>query len=404
MSQLLPKKGSHFWIGASFFLLGTAPGFWIPVLANIIANQGWEAHITTSFFLISLTGMISPLFIGARADQVIAGEKLLAIIVGGGTVFLWLTFRTLDKGQNLYLFLIFLTISSLITAPAWSLLNTVALTNLEDPEKDFGKYRVWGTIGWMSAGLITSLLMLDKSAQVGNLAVVARLLGAACCLMLPHTPPKGGRPKNWQETLGLGALSALKNRDLLLFFVTSFLFFIPISAFYLHTPRLLDHLGWKSVAAGLTLGQATEVVAMLLLGYFLKRWRIKWLLLLALFSGLVRYALYAVGDIQHSPYWVLAGVALHGICWTYFFEAGRVFIQKRVDPSIRAQSQALLSLFTGGLGGTVGVAIVGWLCSSQVDQETGDGWASYWAILSGMCFICLLIFLFGYRGANEPSD
>ena len=189
----------------------------------------------------------------------------------------------------------------------------------------------------------------------------------------------------------------------MVFFLTSFLFFIPISAFYLHTPRLLDHLGWKSVAAGLTLGQATEIFAMLSLGFFLKRWRIKWLLLLAMFSGLVRYALYANGDIQHSPFWVLAGVALHGICWTYFFEAGRVFIQKRVDPSVRAQSQALLSLITGGLGGTIGTAVVGSLYSTLVNPDTGDGWSTYWAILTGMCLICLLIFFFGYRGKLDKQ-
>lgn len=342
--------------------------------------------------------MLSPLVMAARADQVIAAEKLLTIIVACGAVFLWLAFDQLERASSPTLFLVLIGINAFITAPAWSLLTTITLTNVQDPARDFGKYRVWGTVGWMAAGWLVSVMAMDVSPAVGKLGVYTRVLGAMCCFMLPHTPPKGGPAKTWAEALGLGALRILKERDMAVFFATSFFFAIPLAAFYLHTPRNLRVLGWDQVAAGMTIGQVSEVIAMLLMGWVLRAWRIKWLFAFALSCGIVRYTLYALGSSAGSPICILLGVAFHGVCWTYFFEAGRVFIEKRVNKGVRAQAQALQTLLTGGLGNLVGAMTVAWLYNLLVDPETGAGWSSFWWVLTGMCVVCLTGFLIGYRG------
>lgn len=373
----------------------------MPVLSNVVAEQGWSQIITLAHLVIPLAGMVTPLFLAARADQVIAAEKLLVILAGGGSIFLFLAFTVLGRGESPYLFLALLAANALLAAPCWSLLTSIALGCLRDPEREFGLYRVWGTFGWMGAGWLVSLLSMDMSPAVGKLGVVARILGAFCCLMLPHTPPQGGPPKDWRAVLGLGALRILRQRDMAVFFGTSFLFSIPLAAFYLHTPRHLNAVGWQQVAAGMTLGQVTEAVAMVLMGWFLKSWRIKWLLLLAMGAGLIRYSLYALGAEADSVFLILLGVAFHGICWCYFFEAGKVFLEKRVDKDIRTQSQALFSLLSGSLGGLSGLLIVGWIQSQLVDAETGTGWDTYWWILAGMCALCMAGFAIGYRG--EPK-
>ena len=398
MIRLLPKKGAQFWLCPAFFLLAAAPGFWIPVLANVLHAKGWGSYVTLTFMVLPLSAILSPLIFSARADQVIAAEKLLAIIVASGAILAGVAFMLLEQGTQPILFILFLGLKSLITAPAWPLLTTITLSSTDQPERDFGKIRVWGSLGWMVAGWMVSLLAMDLSASVGWLSVGSSILAALCCLLLPHCPPKGGPPKNVLDVLGLRAFRLFKQRDTAMFFGTAFLFSIPLAAYFMHTPQQLRFLGCEQIAAVMTVGQLTEVAAMLMMAWFLRNWSIKAIFVLALACGTLRYLLYAWGASDDSLASVLLGIALHGICWTYFFEAGKVFLARRIEQAIRTQSQALLSLLTSGIGGLAGTAFVGWAHGYLVDETTGTGWSDYWWLLSAVCGFCVIGFMIGYRG------
>ena len=398
---MFPKKRNALWLCPVFFLLAAAPGFWLPVLANILNAKGWGSYTTLVFMVLPLSAIISPLFFSARADQIIPAEKLLAIIVGIGAILTALAFFVLEQGKNPIFFLVLFGLKSLITAPAWTLLTTITLSSSNHPEKNFGKFRVWGTLGWMAAGLIVSSLSLDLSPSVGWLTVGASLLGSICCLLLPHTPPQGGPPKNVVDILGLRAFRLFRQRDIAVLFGTAFVFSIPLSAYFMHTPQQIRSLGCEQVAAVMTVGQISEVFAMLLMGWLIRNWRIKSIFTLALGCGMLRYLLFALGAQYASITSILIGVALHGICWTYFFEAGRVFLSRRIDNKIRAQSQALLTLLTSGIGGLTGTAFVGWLHHTFVLQQEYENWSSYWWILTIICGICLIGFIIGYKRNAE---
>jgi MFS family permease len=400
VSPLIPKKGHRFWLCPAFFLLAAAPGFWVPVLANVLHAKGWGSYVTLTFMVLPLSAIISPLIFSARADQVIAAEKLLAIIVATGAILAGVAFMLLEQGKEPILFILFLGLKSLVTAPAWPLLTTITLSSTDHPERDFGKIRVWGSLGWMGAGLLVSLLSMDLSPSVGWLSVGASILAAVCCFLLPHCPPKGGPPKNILDVLGLRAFRLFKQRDTAMFFGTAFLFSIPLSAYFMHTPQQLRFLGCEQIAAVMTIGQLTEVVAMLMMGWLLRTWRIKSIFVLALGCGTLRYLLFAVGASDDSLVFVLLGVALHGICWSYFFEAGKVFLARRIERGIRTQSQALLALFTSGIGGLAGTAFVGWAHGYLVNETTGVGWSDYWWLLTAVCGFCVIGFMIGYRGKN----
>jgi MFS family permease len=398
VSPLIPKKGHRFWLCPAFFLLAAAPGFWVPVLANVLHAKGWGSYVTLTFMVLPLSAIISPLIFSARADQVIAAEKLLGIIVATGAILAGVAFMLLEQGKEPILFILFLGLKSLVTAPAWPLLTTITLSSTDHPERDFGKIRVWGTLGWMGAGLLVSLLAMDLSASVGWLSVGASILAAVCCFLLPHCPPKGGPPKNVLDVLGLRAFRLFKQRDTAMFFGTAFLFSIPLSAYFMHTPQQLRFLGCEQIAAMMTVGQLTEVAAMLMMGWLLRTWRIKSIFVLALGCGTLRYLLFAVGASDDSLACVLLGVALHGICWSYFFEAGKVFLARRIERGIRTQSQALLALLTSGIGGLAGTAFVGWAHGYLVNETTGAGWNHYWWLLTAVCGFCVIGFMIGYRG------
>ncbi len=373
------------------------------MLANVLHAKGWGSYVTLTFMVLPLSAIISPLIFSARADQVIAAEKLLGIIVATGAVLAGVAFMLLEQGKEPILFILFFGLNSLVMAPAWPLLTTITLSSTDHPERDFGKFRVWGSLGWMGAGWLVSLLSMDLSASVGWLSVGASILAAICCFLLPHCPPKGGPPKNVLDVLGLRAFRLFKQRDTAVFFGTAFLFSIPLSAYFMHTPQQLRFLGCEQIAAVMTVGQLTEVAAMLMMGWLLRTWRIKSIFVLALGCGTLRYLLYAVGASDDSIASVLLGVALHGICWTYFFEAGKVFLARRIERGIRTQSQALLALLTSGIGGLAGTAFVGWAHGYLVDETTGAGWNHYWWLLTAMCGFCVIGFMLGYRG-NQPAQ
>ena len=368
------------------------------MLANILDAKGWGSYVTLTFMVLPLSAIISPLIFSARADQVIAAEKLLGIIVATGAILAGVAFMFLEQGKEPILFILFLGLKSLVTAPAWPLLTTITLSSTDHPERDFGKIRVWGSLGWMGAGWLVSLLAMDLSPSVGWLSVGASILAAVCCFLLPHCPPKGGPPKNVLDVLGLRAFRLFKQRDTAMFFGTAFLFSIPLSAYFMHTPQQLRFLGCEQIAAVMTVGQLTEVVAMLMMGWLLRTWRIKSIFVLALGCGTLRYLLFAVGASDGSLACVLLGVALHGICWSYFFEAGKVFLARRIERGIRTQSQALLALLTSGIGGLAGTAFVGWAHGYLVNETTGAGWSDYWWLLTAVCGFCVIGFMIGYRG------
>jgi len=357
--------------------------------------------ITWAFLVGPIAGMISPLLFSARADQRIPAEKLVGYIITGGAVFLWAAFRALEAGRP-NLFLLFMMINALISAPAWGLLTTIALNSLEDEQRSFGFYRVWGTIGWVLVGLGVSWFGLDSSTRVGDVAFTLRVMAGLCAFLLPHTPPMANDSKGWKSALGLDSLSIFRNRDHRVYLITTFLLSVPLAAFYMHTPIHLRDLGFRSVAAGMTLGQVFEIVAFLMMGYWLRRVRIRTLLMVAMGCAVVRYCLFAMGGVIPHYLWILVGLSLHGICWTFFFETGRVFLNRRVDQRFRAQVQALVTFASMGLGSLVGTLLCGKLYDFMVVGGRG-GWTVYWASLAAMCLLILLYFAMGYQGAASQA-
>jgi hypothetical protein len=388
-------KGHRYWLAVVFFLLASAPGFWFPALTNVLETYGLGGWRMAVFIVPPLTGMISPLVFGAQVDQRLEAQKVLGWIMLTGAGFLYMAFHALEHHWGGGWFLFFFITNALISAPAWSLLTTITLSNLADPGKSFGYFRVWGTIGWLVAGWVVSMSGLDFSAQTGKLGAGVRILAGFACFALPVTLPKGPKAVHWTESLGLGAIKLLKDRDLLCYFSTALLFNIPLAAYYYHTPLHLAELGAKNVSFLMSSAQIMETIAMLAMGWVIARYRVKTILIVAIISGVLRYLFYSFDEVA----WLVLGVTLHGICWTFFFEAGRVFVHRRVEEGMRTQAQALLGFFSGGLGGVLGIFVVDFVYQAVVPQY---GWSPYWQILTGMNCVALTLFAIGYKGLPIP--
>jgi MFS family permease len=169
---------------------------------------------------------------------------------------------------------------------------------------------------------------------------------------------------------------------------------------------LLGVLGDKRPTATMTIAQISEIISMLLVGSVMARFRIKVVLLWALGLSALRYGMSAQAGASGMIGWHISGIALHGLCYTFYFITAQVFLDRRVDPALKGQAQGLLTLVSGGLGPLAGALICGALRQRLVGPD-GAGWMEFWAVLAGMIVVCCVIFAVFYQGQRagvRPAD
>lgn len=394
-------RGGIWWIAIAFFLISMAPGFWLPALPNILRSRGLEWVIPYAFVAGPIASLFSPLIFGSMADYRFSAQKLMGILSLVGAVFLGLAFASIEWGWGSWAYLTFQSLNALIAAPMWALLSTVALTHLREPEKSFPLYRLWGTVGWIVAGLTVSYFVWDSEPVAGVVAMGVRVLLGLVCFMLPDTEPKGdpNAPASWRKYFGLDAISLFKDRSMRVFLLTTVLFTIPLSAFYMYTPILLKTLGDTHPVASMSLGQVTEIFALLVLGTLLGKGRVRWVLVLSMLFALVRYLLFAYGGWTGGLWWVWLGIAMHGPCYTFYYVTGQMLVNRRVEPGMRNQAQALLGTLSGGIGGGCGSLFCGWYYRESMMMV--NGWVFFWVGLAAMVMGCMVFFIHGYQSRTK---
>jgi|TARA_B110000908_G_scaffold43992_1_gene53502 hypothetical protein len=389
-------KGGAWWIGVGFFLMLLAPGLWLPALPNVLKEKGIEWVLPYAFAVGPMAALFSPLIFGSMADYRFSAQKLAGTLSIVGAGFLGMAFVALHLEWGAWAYLGFQTLNAFIAAPMWALLSTVTLANVGEARKKFPLFRVWGTVGWIAAGVSVSLMDWDSSAMVGIAAAGVRFLFGIVCFLMPDTKPQGelkhGKP-NWRKRFGLEACVLFKDSSMRVFLITSVLFAVPLAAFYMYAPMLLKELGDVHPAASMTLGQVTEIFAMLLLGGLLAKGRIRWVLIAALVMGLLRYGLFAFAGWSGGLTWMWLGIALHGPCYTFYYVTAQMVVDRRIDPGMRNQAQALLTTL-GALGGFVGSLFCGWYYTET--HGLPHEWVFFWGGLGVVVLGCGLYFLMGY--------
>ena len=379
------------------------PGFWMPALTNILNAQGLGNWVAIAFVVPPLCALISPLVGGALADQRVAADRLFAWTSFLAAGALLAAFSALHAGWGPLWFVILLGVYAIFSGPSWGLLTTISLTHLPDGERQFPLVRLGATLGWMAAGGITSFVLhADTSPIAGYGSAVTRLLCGLAAFMLPFTPPLG-IASSWQSRLGLNAFSLMTHRDHRVFFGVTALYSIPLAAFYMYGPELLSVLGDRHATATMTLAQITEIMAMLLVGSVMTRFRIKSVLLWALGLSVLRFGMSAYAGSSGQIEWHIAGIILHGMCFTFYFITAQVFLDRRVAPGLRGQAQGLLTMITSGIGPLVGAIFCGALRTRYVSED-GRGWEYFWGILAAVIALCFAIFAIFYRGLGKNRE
>lgn len=293
----------------------------------------------------------------------------------------------------------------IVYMPTLALVNSVSFNQMNDPAKQFSFIRVWGTIGWILAGVLISYYFhwdSQESVSSGLLkntflmtAVVSLFLGVFS-FTLPKTPPsKNNQEKvTISEILGLDALKLLTDRNFLVFFLSSVLICIPLAFYYQNANPFLSEIGVDNPTGKMTIGQASEVLFMLLLPFFFKKFGFKKTILVGMLAWVIRYLLFAYGSSGESTFMLLIGIALHGICYDFFFVSGQIYTDSKAGEKIKSAAQGLITLATYGVGMLVGFWIAGKIVDYNLLTDGTHNWFDIWvapAIFAGVVMIIFAI-------------
>jgi nucleoside transporter len=359
-------------------------GGWFVTLGSFLANNlgANGAQTAMAYSTQSWGAIIAPFVIGLIADRYFNAERLLGIIHLVGAALLYL----LAQASSFDGFYPYLLGYMILYMPTLALVNSVAFRQMDDPAQHFSKIRLWGTVGWIVAGLIISYLFAwdAHTAMAAGALKNTFLMCAAASLALglfsftlPATPPTAQRVRSVGEMLGAEALGLLRDRNFLVFFLASILICIPLAFYYQNANQFLTEIQVSNATGKQTIGQMSEVLFMLAVPFFLGRFGMKGTLLLGMAAWALRYLLFAYGDAHGMAWMLLVGIALHGMCYDFFFVSGQIYTDSKAGVQYKSAAQGMITLATYGVGMLIGF----WAAGRITDRFASAGvhdWHSIW--------------------------
>ncbi|HYO26149.1 MAG TPA: MFS transporter [Lacipirellulaceae bacterium] len=342
-------------------------GAWFPTLGQCLGVNKLSDISGDCYGTAPIAAIVAPLFLGLIADRFFASQNVMGVLLllGGGALLAAPQFLTPGKEHILYWLIL---AHFLCYMPTLGLGNTIAFANIRD-QSEFPKVRVWGTIGWIAAGLTVGFLGWSADARILSLAGACSIVLGVYCFTLPHTPPPAkDQPFDMRTIFMADAFGLLKQPAFFIFILCSTLICIPLAYYYGNTAQYLGQVGFKQPAPTMTLGQMSEIVFMLLVPLFFRRLGVKGMILVGMAAWAIRYLLFAFGAPDQVIWMILVAVVLHGICYDFFFVTGFMYTDRKAPADIRGQVQSMLVFFTQGIGMFFGFMLADRRFKAEVKQ------------------------------------
>lgn len=410
-----PRTSVPFRLSIMMLLQYAVWGIWLPYIASYLSAPilegglgftggqiGWILGLAASIGAVS-----APFIAGQVADRYLNAERALALLllIGGGLNLL------LAQMHSFGGFLLVSVAYSIVYMPTLSLSNSIAFQNLDDSEKQFPQVRLWGTIGWVVASISFTWIWLNTNDPVANTrriddalvlsGVLSVIYAVYAFLALPQTPPKADAS---HPLAFLKAFALLRNPTFLLVTLVA----LPVAMihqvyFFRGAPFFEAVVGVRKAYLGwvLGIGQASEISFLLVLGYVIKRFGYKWVLVIGCLGYAARFGIFAIG--QPAPL-VIASQALHGLCYGCFFAGSFLLVEKLADEDIRHSAQTVFGIIILGLG-PIMAGVYNQFVLGQFDAPTVR-YAPIWAIQSGIALAAMLVLiaLFRYQPSGPGHD
>jgi nucleoside transporter len=393
-------------LSAMMFLQFFIWGAWFVTLGTYL-GQGLSfdgVQVAAAYSTMPWGTIVAPFFIGMVADRFFAAERVLGVMhfVGAGLLFLASTVST--PGQFFWVLLAY----AFCYSPTLALVNAISFNQMASPAKQFPAIRVFGTIGWIVAGLCVGFMGVEATPVPLRIAAGASLALGLFSLGLPHTPPKSlGHKVTVRDVLGLEALSLMKSRSFAIFVLGSLLICVPLAFYYGFTNLFLNEKGIVNAAGKQTLGQISEVLFMLVMPFFFRRLGVKWMLVVGMVAWATRYLLFAFGNPAELVFMYYLGIVLHGVCYDFFFVTGQIYVDNTAPKTIQASAQGFITLVTYGVGMLIGTFISGMVVKGYQlaanNPAAGHDWTSVWLVPASMALVIILLFAFFFDGGSPDA-
>ena len=377
-------------------------GAWYVTLSTYMATHlGSNAiQIGAAYSALAIATMISPFFVGLVADRFFSAQRIMGVLHLIGGVLLYLASQVEDNTAFFWVVLVY----SLMYMPTIALSNNVAFQQMSDPGRMFPWIRVFGTVGWITAGLMIPALGIEGDAFTFQMAAMASLALGLFSFALPDTPPKGkATSTSASSAIGLEALVMFKDRPYLVFFIAAVLVCIPLSFYYGFANLFLNQVGMEDAAGKMTLGQFSEALFILAIPFLFNSIGVKKMIIIGMIAWILRYICFAHGDTGTNEWMLYAGIILHGICYDFFFVTGYMYTEKKAGAKIKNAAQGLFTFATYGLGMVIGTWVAGFV-GDNYSADNSYQWTQIWYVPAGIAIFVLVYFLIFFKERKEIRE
>jgi nucleoside transporter len=392
------NSSTRFQLSVMMFLEYFVWGSWYVTMGTYMGEnlKSSGVQIGAAYSALAIATMISPFFIGMIADRFFAAQRLMGVLHLAGAALLFLATTITDNTAFYWVILLY----SLLYMPTIALSNSVAFHQMNDPGKQFPWIRVFGTLGWIVAGLLIGNLAIEKTASTFTMAAAVSAVLGLFSFILPNTPPKGKTGATASKALGTEAFVLFKDKPYLIFFIAAILVCIPLSFYYGFANPFLNEKGMENAAGKMILGQVSEAVFILAIPFLFNSIGVKKMLLLGMAAWILRYVFFASGDMGANTWMLYAGIILHGVCYDFFFVTGYMYTEKKAGEKIKNAAQGLFTFATYGVGMFIGT----WFSGFIVDYykiDAGHNWFKIWYVPVYIAIAVLLYFIFFFKEKKE---
>ncbi|MDM3393876.1 MFS transporter [Citrobacter sp. Cb014] len=377
-----------------FFIWGS----WSVTLGLVMSQHNMSLLIGDAFSAGPIASILSPFVLGMLVDRFFASQKVMAVMHLAGAAILWFVPQAL-VAQNGALLIGLLFGYTLCYMPTLALTNNIAFHSLSDKDKTFPVVRVFGTIGWIVAGIFIGVTGISDTTGIFTLAAVISVILALYSLTLPNTPaPAKGLPVKVRDLFCADAFALLKVRHFLVFSLCATLISVPLGTYYAYTASFLADAGVGDVSTAMSFGQMSEIFFMLVIPFLFRRLGVKYMLLIGMCAWFVRYAFFALGISEEGRFLLYLGILLHGVCYDFFFVVGFIYTDRIAGEKVKGQAQSMIVMFTYGIGMLLGSQISGALYNRLVAGQTvPQAWTTFWWIPAVAAAVIAVIFLFSFK-------
>lgn len=397
-------------LAAMNFLEFAAWGAYLTSMGTYLVTIGMATQIGWFYAIQGIVSIFMPALMGIVADRWIPAQRLMGICHLLAGLLMFAAAYVGLKGDYSLIFPIY-SLSVAFYMPTLALSNSVAYNGLTmagmDTVKHFPPIRVFGTIGFICMMWLVDMMGFQPNQNQFVASGAVSILLFLYTFTLPHCPvSKGGEKKSVADALGLRAFSLFKQKKMAIFFLFSMLLGVslqitngyanPFITSFKDIPEYADTFGVNHANMLISLSQMSETLCILLIPFFMKRYGIKNVMLIAMFAWVLRFALFGMGNPGNGVWMFILSMIVYGVAFDFFNISGSLFVDQNTDSELRSSAQGLFMLMTNGIGATIGTLSA----QAVINAYTVKGvtrWAECWYIFAAYALVVAISFALIFR-------